>query len=228
MILVIASELDTLARDIVTNWPRKHAILLTPRDLCTRGWRIELGLTEGVSVVASGTIVRLSEVSGVLSLLPYVFDYELFSIEESARKYVSAELRALLFYLLTRLRCPIINRPTAQNLSGPDWRHEQWALECQKVCIPTKRTYRKSRSLPPHGNDSTLQSISVIGNTSVANNDLPYRPNVVALAQCAGVTFLQVRFIEDAGSHCFHSVQLIPDLTDCNLVTAVQNYFANA
>jgi hypothetical protein len=226
VVLVIASELDSHAQQLVENWPGSQALLMTPRDLCRKGWRIQLGRIEDGCVVANGETLPVSKLKGILNLLPCVFDYELFTIEPASRRYVAAELTALLFYLLATIKCPVLNRPTANNLTGPDWRPEQWVQACRKVGIPTNKTHRNSRvSITTEASGDSYLSLSAIGNTCVAGKTAPYAAHVIALARLAGVTFLTVTFVERQGSKFFHSTQLAPDLRDGKLVSAIQAYF---
>ena len=227
MIVVVASELDSVAQQLVEDWPGKRALLMTPRDLCTKGWHIESGRIEEGHIVASGDRLSVSKLTGLLNLLPYVFEQELVTIESASRRYVAAELTAFLFYLLTVIRCPVVNRPTANNLTGPDWRPEQWAQACRLVGIPTKKTRRNSRQPIVAGTaGESFYSISAIGNNCVGDT-ATYAANVIALAKLAGVTFLTVTFGEHEASKVFHSAQLVPDLRDRNLTSAIQAHFGD-
>jgi hypothetical protein len=228
VILVAASELDSQAQQLVENWPRKQAVLMTPRDLCTKGWRIELGRIEAGCMVASGESLAVGRLRGILNLLPYVSEYELITIESASRRYVAAEITALLFYLLTVIRCPVLNRPTANNLTGPDWRPEQWAQACRKVGIPTKKVQRNSRVPTIAGaTGESFHSISAVGNNCVGGDIATYAAEVIALARFAGLIFLTVTFVESEGGRFFHSAQLAPDLRDGNLTSAIQAYFGD-
>jgi hypothetical protein len=227
VIVVVASELDSLAQQLVEDWPGKRAVLMTPRDLCSKGWRIESGRIEEGYIVASGRPLCAGKLTGLLNLLPYVFEQELVTIECASRRYVAAELTAFLFYLLTVIKCPVVNRPTSNNLTGPDWRPEQWAQACCTVGIPTKKIRRNSRaSIIAAASGESFCSISAIGNNCVGDATA-YAANVVALAKLAGVTFLTVKFAEHEASKVFHAAQLVPDLQDRNLASAIQAHFGD-
>ena len=228
MILILASELDAVAQDAAAQWPGGRAIVLTPRDVCTRGWRVELAAFEESQIVASGSIYPVRDVSGVVTLLPYVMDYELFAIEEPERKYVASEVTAFLFYLLSRLECPVLNRPTAHCLAGPSWRTEQWNAACRRVGIRHKPFGRQRHPQLPAGersNDSTR--VSVVGSECVGEVDTAFRSSAVELARLARVEFLTIRLAGEAEDQTLHSVQLVPDLGDGLIFEAVQNHFVS-
>jgi len=227
VIVVVASELDSLAQQLVETWPGKHAFLMTPRDLCSEGWHIKLGRIADGCFVAGGNRLPVRDLRGILNLISYVSEYELITIESASRRYVAAELTAFLFYLLTAIKCPVVNRPTANNLTGPDWRPEQWAQACRTVGIPIKKIQRNSRgSLVAQTSGEMLCSISAIGNNCVGDT-AAYAANVIALANLANTTFLTVTFVEYEGNKVFHSAHLVPDLRDQNLARAIQAHFSD-
>jgi hypothetical protein len=225
VILIVASELDAVARDAASSWPGDDAVVLTPRDLCTRGWRIDLGAFEESQIVASGNIYPVRDVAGVITLLPYVMDYELFTIEELERKYVASEIAAFLFYFLSKLECPVLNRPTAHCLAGPSWRPEQWNEVCRQAGLPTRppRHLHDSQSPAPElTNISTW--VSVVGSECVGEAEPKTRLSAVKLARLARVEFLTVRLQGNAEDKSVHSIELVPDLGNPAIVKAVQNH----
>ena len=228
MILIIASELDAVARDAASEWPGGGALVLTPRDLCTRGWRVELGAFEESQIVAGGNIYPIRDVSGVITLLPYVMDYELFTIEESERKYVASEITAFLFYFLSRLECPVLNRPTAHCLAGPSWRPEQWNAVCRQAGFRTRPRGREWNSWSPTSEPANIStSVSVVGGKCVGGAEAETRSSAVELARLARVEFLTVRLQDDAEQKSMHSIELVPDLRDPTILSAVQSHFVS-
>jgi hypothetical protein len=164
----------------------------------------------------------VGDITGVLNLLPYVCEEELVTIESDDRAYVSAEVTALLFYFLNALTCPIVNRPTAECLTGPGWRHEQWALACRRVGIPTRRISGVCGLAQTPVESEPIRSVAVLGNEFVEGQDLSHAARVFELAELACVTFLRVNF---TGEGCFHSVQLTPQLHCQHHQSALTRFF---
>ena len=228
MILIIASELDAVAMDTASRWPGVGALVLTPRDLCTRGWRVELGAFEESQIVAGGNAYPVRDVSGVVTLLPYVMDYELFTIEESERKYVASEITAFLFYFLSRLECPVLNRPTAHCLAGPSWRPGQWSAVCRQVGFRTNPAGREWDSRSPTSEPANIStSVSVVGGKCVDEVEADTRLSAVKLARLARVEFITVRLQGDGEQKSMHSIELVPDLRDPVILKAVHSHFVS-
>ena len=225
MVLIIASELDTFAQDAAAQWPGR-ALLLTLRDLCTRGWWIDLNAFEQSQIVASGGVYPVKDVGGVITLLPYVMDYQLFTIEEAERRYVASELTAFLFYFLSRLECPVLNRPTAHCLVGPSWRPEQWKAACHRAGIPTQALERQQFLQPTPGKLANFSNcVSVIEGTCIGESEVVSHASVVELARLAGVGFLTIRMDGAADEQAIHSIDLIPDLRNSAIREAVHKHF---
>ena len=224
MIVVVASELDSDAEKLATTWPGQEAVLLTPRDLCTRGWTIELGRFNEGSFVASGTKHAIREVDGAIILFPCVYEHELFGIEKSDRRYVCAELVAHLVYFLSNLPCPILGKPTPECLNGPAWRQEQWALACRASGIRTELgTHARS---PVASNDkmACVRTLSFIGEECVDSGDIELNKRVCQVASLARANLFQLGLRGSETDPIFHSAQLAPDLTNARVVTAIHNY----
>ncbi len=215
----MASQIDSLAKEFVADG---RSVLLTPRDVCTQGWRLEVGALERSFIVADGVVRCVGDITGVLNMLPYVCEEELVTIESDDRAYVAAEVTALLFYFLSALTCPIVNRPTAECLTGPGWRHEQWTLACRRVGIPTGRISGVCGLVQAPVESAPIRRVTVLGHEFVEGQDLPNAARVFALAELAHVTFLQVNF---TGEGCFHSVQITPQLHCQDHRSALTRFF---
>jgi hypothetical protein len=53
-----------------------------------------------------------------------VGEVSVLAVDSSHRKYVAAEFNAFLLAWLSAQSCPVLNRPTASCLSGPNWQPE--------------------------------------------------------------------------------------------------------
>ena len=145
MLVVVASRYDEIARSLVDCWAKQGAKLLTCDDLSVVGWRHSLRGVGGDSsplldstAVVDGQVVGVEEISGVLIRLPYVFEQELLHIVPDDRAYVAAEMQAFLISWLSRLKCPVLNRPTPSYLLGANWRPQQWVYAAAQVGIPVR------------------------------------------------------------------------------------------
>lgn len=224
MIIVVASELDSDAERLAATWPRREAVLLTPRDLCTRGWTIELGRFNDGSFVAGGTKHSIREIDGAITLFSCVYEHELFGIEKSDRRYVCAELVAHLVYFLSNLPCPILGKPTPECLNGPAWRQEQWALACRASGIRTELATQAASPVASNHKMECVRTLSFIGAECVDLEDIELNERVCQVASLAGANLFQLKLRRSESGPIFHSVQLAPDLTNTHVVTAIQNY----
>jgi hypothetical protein len=91
MLVVIASKHDEAARSLVAQWAEHDSALLTCADLSVNGWRdYPLGSDRSLAV-AGGRALLVTEIAGVLTLLPYVDEAEVSQIDPADRPYVAAE-----------------------------------------------------------------------------------------------------------------------------------------
>jgi hypothetical protein len=223
VILVIASELDEIAEAAVTDWPSRNAILMKPLDLCTQGWRIEVGRTHEGMLIANGRLLPVTHVTGVLNRLSFVDERELVAIEPSDRRYVAAELTAFVFYFLSQLPCRMINRPTVNNLAGCDWRLQEWAHYGQEQGIPfVSQSMCGHASSQPAGQ---LRRTAILNDAIVLSNDDQYPRNVAELVRRAGLVFADVCYLVRDHECLLHSVSLVPDLSSPEMASAVHRYF---
>jgi hypothetical protein len=128
MLVILASRFDEPSSKLVDEWAGHDPRLMTPADLSSEGWKDRVGSQdgEGSSAVVSGRRVEVEDIDGVLVRLPYILEAELGRVIRADREYVAAEMTAYLVSWLTRLKCPVVNAPTAAGLIGPGWRPERW------------------------------------------------------------------------------------------------------
>lgn len=112
-------------------------------------WEHRLG-ADGVSFrikLANNLVITEANTRGVLNRLTYI-DPQLFAVQDDAdRLYATQEMTALFMSWLTALRCPVLNRPVAQGLSG-SWRHpSEWTVLAAEAGLPTY-AYRQTASHP--------------------------------------------------------------------------------
>jgi hypothetical protein len=226
MILVIASELDDVAEAAVATWPNGGAHLMRPRDLCSQGWRIEVGRTQQGTLVADGEPIAVECVNGVLNRLALVDERELVSIELSERRYVAAELTAFMFYVLSQLRCPMINRPTVSNLAGCDWRMDEWVYRGREKGIPFAPHSARCPSSLRSGPD--LRRTVILAEAVALSNDDRYAQHMIELVCRAGLMYADLCYSIHDGRCALHSVSLIPDLSNPEIATSIHQFFQGA
>ena len=225
MILIVASELDFVAPEAAAKWLGCPAATLTSRDLCTKGWCIETQDFDNGSIVADNVVTPVRQITGVVTLLQLVSDYELFRIEEADRKYAASEINAFLTYFLSRLNCRVLNRPSAYCLSGPSWHPTQWMWACRRAGIRAEAA--PACSAPPVAKPDTepefCRSVSIVGDLCLSG-DSPYSTKVAQLAKFARVQFLTARFTMDGNDEVLRSISTVPDLKDEAIAKAVREY----
>ena len=148
---------------------------------------------------------------------------ELFNVAETDRKYVASEILAFLYYFLSRLTCPVRNRPTAHCLVGPSWGVQQWSAAFRRSGIFIKRfQWEKYDAAVAHPAEA-LTSVSVVGGICIGETTEIPAKCILDLAELANVDFLTLRLISTNGETLLHSIQLIPDLQNFAVLEAVQS-----
>lgn len=135
MIAVLGSELDEAARGLVDAWATEGAVLVSAKDLCTRGWVFHATSPGDGSFVADGATRPTGALHGVIVRRPAVAAEELSWIAADDRQYVAAEINAFLVAWLSALSCPVLNRPTATSLCGPAWSQIYWKVAAARAGI---------------------------------------------------------------------------------------------
>jgi hypothetical protein len=228
----MASERDEQARAFATRYARHGLLMLVPADLSRRGWRWRS--TDPRSSVALIKAQRLlpDDIDGVITRLPWVLPCDLPDIQAGDREYVAAEISAFLLTWLASLRCPLLNRPSAQCLSGPGWHPQMWLGKAQELGIPT-RAFHQHASLTgqpavaePEPRDAV--TLTVVGAAVVGKADAVLQRNARRLAAAARVQLLCVRFDSRAPDALLLGASLWPDLSDPKIGEAVWSSFAAA
>jgi hypothetical protein len=224
VILVLTSLTDL---DAVTGCEHLRAAGLEPRvvtchDLAQPGWRFTLD--DNPTLVIGGDKVPGLAVRGVITRLSWVTRFELDFVDEQDRDYAAAEMQAFLLALLTRLTCPVLNRPTPGCLSGPSWSPERWtacaaATGCAVEPI-VHRTYAGGalvETRPP----VPFRSIHVVGDRSFGDGPDANHAAARAIAKAAGTELLRVAFAERRSEPVFCHADTWIDLADPAVAGAV-------
>lgn len=226
MILIIASVIDDFARTLASEWPNGDARVVSPKDLSLPGWRCSFNDSSKSQVNVAGDIFPVRNISGVLTLLPWVSEQELLHIDAADRSYVAAEMQAFLVYWLSRLTCPVFNRATPQCLSGVGWRREQWIYAAARLGIPVRPLNREIRFSNCTERDVSIIEkfchVTVAGVKVVGSSDQDVIERAQKLASFTGQEVLSLVFDERG---VFVSVELCPDLTQPGIRAALHELF---
>jgi hypothetical protein len=241
MIVIVANRWDQTAKAVASRWGEPNVAVLTAQDLSVAGWRQRLNEMDGGTAVVDRKLVPQKEITGVLTLMPCVYEQELAEIAPEDRSYVAAEMTAFLLFWLSRLRhqhqCPVLNRPTPSCLSGPHWRREQWVHAAAQAGIPVQSVRRHAAPHGPaehapaeHGSaaeeetipDST--TVTVVGKRIFGEAEPDLHRQARYLAALAGVELLAVRFSGPERGARFLSADSFPSLSDDALADAVLDH----
>jgi hypothetical protein len=201
--------------------------VVTAGDLSLAGWLQHSNGTDQCTAVVGRKLVPQEEITGVLTLLPCVFEEELVEIALEDRSYVAAEMTAFLLFWLSRLQsqCLALNRPTP-SLSGPYWRREKWIHAAAQAGIPVQ-SLRRHAALPASAEEEAKPSsptVTVVGKCIFGEVEPDLQRQARRLADLAGVELLAVRFSGPERSASFVSADSLRDFSDHGLADAVLAY----
>lgn len=228
MIILIASHHDKIAEALVTRWRAHDARLLTCEDLSMVGWRDYQSASKASTAVVGGQEVTLKEISAVLIRLPGIWEQELLHIVPIDRAYVAMEMTSFLVFWLSRLKCPVLNRPTPASLSGPNWRLEQWTYIAARIGIPVRPVRRciarETKGFPEDPKETPF-TVTVVGDRCLGTVDESLTIQARQLADAAKVDLLAVQFSGPEPGSLFVSAHVWPDFAIDEVADAVIDYF---
>jgi len=224
MIVIVANRWNQTSGALASRWAAYDVAVLTAQDLSVAGWHQRLSDMDGGTAVAQRKLVPQNEISAVLTLLPCVVEEELPDIVPEDRRYVAAEMTAFLLSWLSRLKCPVLNRPTPTCLSGPYWRPEKWVQVAAQAGIPVQPVRRLAALPGSNGTEDPLPApatLTVIGKRIFGEADPVLRSQARCLADLAGVELLAVRFSSPERGACLVGADTFPTISDGWLADAV-------
>ena len=229
MLILLASERDEQARALATRYARDGLRLLIPASLSRPGWRWRNADPQGTVAMIDGERVFPNEIDGVITRLPWVLPCDLPDIRLCEQEYVAAEINAFLLAWLVSLDCPLLNRPSAQCLSGQGWRSEMWVSKACELGFPARAVHQRI-SLPARlpvaetePQDAAI--LTVVGNTVVGTGNAVLKRYASRLAAAARVQLLSVRFDSAARDGILLGASLWPDLSDPDVAEAIWDHF---
>jgi len=209
MLIVVASRFDDEACALVEQWDATPARVLVPRDLSRPEWRDYSDGSRRSTVGVGNQVLPLDDIRGVLTLMPAVAEQELDHIAQEDRSYVAAEMHAFLFAWLSKLACPVINRPASGCLNGPAWTTERWTWEAHRAGLDT--------GSPVSFMDRSIERVTVVG-TRVFPDVGSLAAQVCRLARAAEVDILCVTLARGRFVHA----SARPDLAMDGVANALQ------
>lgn len=200
------------AVEVVTPELLSYSLTIEHR-VCTSATSVDIRLGDGR---------RISDetVTGVLNRI-YSVPVHLWSRSPAAdRDYVRQELTALYLSWLYGLKCPVLNRPTPQGLSGR-WRTEsEWVALAHQAGLPTPVFRQSSRDgvdelqgqrrlLRP---GSVRDSVVVVGDAAFGRLSDRFGDACCRLASLSETALLGVDLVASPGGWLFAGATPNPDL----------------
>lgn len=224
MLVILASRHDAVAASLAARWSAEDVALVTPENLSASGWRHYPGSPESSSAPLGGRAVGECEITGVLSRMWGVGEFDLPHIVPEDRAYVGMEMTAFITSWLYGLPCPVLNRPTPTCLTGINWREEEWTHRAARLGIPV-RTVRRRTALDAEAQPPTAAGpacvVTVVGKRCVGDADETLKTHARNLAAAAGTELLDVHFDGAGPDAVFLGVGLWPDVTAPEIADAI-------
>lgn len=224
MLVIVASRYDEIALSLANDWGKNKVHLLMPENLLSVGWCNYLDGNKKSTAVINNQIIEVDSITGVLTLLPFVFPQELQSIVPENRNYIAREMTTFLAYWLNQLKCPVLNRPTPTCLMGPNWRSQQWIYAAAQIGIPVNPICRKI-SLNSIQESKRVESdavtVTVVGDRCLGKVHPSLAIQARNLAHTANVDLLAVHFNSSEVGADLIAADLWVDLTSSEIKTAI-------
>ena len=228
MILVLANSRDLPARRLVEAWCAHDARLLALADLSRTGWRHYLGEVGPEIAVASGEVIPAASIKGVITRIPWVTPEDLPHVVVDDRHYVAAEISAFLIAWLTRLTCPVINRPATNSLMGAPHAAEGWVAIAARAGLQLPWSRRVFPAPPEPAWPPEAVTVTILGDRCFGDVDPTLADQACRLAAAANVELLAVTFSHAAAGATFLGVHLWPDVSLPELAAALLDRFVPA
>jgi hypothetical protein len=223
MFLIVAGTHDADAHSAVTRLELKlgpqQAAILDALDLSRPGWRLFTSDPGGGTIVASGRVVPVRDVTAILVRRMAVYFQELTHVHADDRAYVASEMTALLAWWLRVVPVPVLNRPgSGPMLCGPGWPPERWRALASRLGFPVvhlRREINKPALMP-----AVVKEVVSVGKMIVGEAPRSLADCLLALARAADVALLYGGFDQNGALVSAHT---FPRLSE-DLLDAVVHY----
>jgi len=229
-VLVVVGSRHDPGAEIVKQWERWGAALLSAEDLSAPGWRYNPADRRASRAVIDGRTVRETDIRGVLVRRPQVLPQELAHIATADREFVATEMGAFLFAWLSHLQCRVLNRPRGTSLCGPNWRSQQWTQAAAKIGLAVEPSRWQ---VPPRAKANVRTSAResrqpvqavIVGERCLGDIPSDQADGARRLAAAAGVGLLGVWFAPASRTRRFIAASTMPSLADPGVAEAVREY----
>ena len=194
-LVVLAHPNDAAAARLVHRWRPHGARLMLPRDLSRAGWRMYVGGRGEEWFVADGERCQTSTLRGVLTRLPVVEPAMLPHLHAGDRDYVATEMTAFLIAWLAKLRCTVLNRPTAASMLGPNVGNDRLpSLAARQGIRLVKRSPGSHESAPL---PNPCASVTVVGERWFGSIPAALGAQAVRLAAAVGASLMTAQYVAD-------------------------------
>jgi hypothetical protein len=229
MLAILARRDDPGAAALAARWADHDAAVCTCADLSAPGWHDPLDDGEVGTAVLGGRTVGVAAITGVFVRLPWVSEDELPHVAAEDRSYVAAEMSAFLVAWLSRLRCPVVNRPSPVGLGGPSWRQEQWLHLAGRLGVPVRPLRRQvalaAEDPPPYAGESV--TVTVVGSHTFGAEDPTLREHARRLANAAEMDLLAVHFSGPEADATLVGVDPWPDVSPPEVADALLEHLSH-
>ena len=232
MLILMASERDEQALALARRYAGDGLRLLVPADLSRPGWRWRSAGPRSTVALIKAERLLPGDIDGVITRLPWVLQCDLPDIRACEQEYVASEINAFLLAWLVSLPCPLLNRPSAQCLSGPGWRPQMWVNKACELGIAARPVHQNvslhARPAAAETQPQDAVTLTVVGSTVVGKADAALKRNARRLAAAANVQLLSVHFDSAGRDAMLLGASLWPDLSDPDVAEAIWNHFVEA
>jgi hypothetical protein len=231
VLVILASQFDEPARRLRDRWAGSSSRILTCEDLSRSGWRYRVDDPENSVAVIQGDLIPQSQIFGVLTRLAWVSEMDVRQVAREDRTYVASEMAAFLLCWLFNLKCPILNQPSANCLTGPGWLPEQWNLAAAQAGMRVAETKRhvvlnsSNQSPDPDIRDPKGAAATVLNGRCFGDVDRKLFDQAVCLSRMVNMDFLSVKFTGPDADATFEGVNIFPDVDDPQISDALLTYF---
>lgn len=225
-LIVLARATDAAAQSFAARHAACGARVVTPRDLSRPGWCLRLGELERNVAVIGDERIEDGQLTGVVTRFSFVSPADLKHIASRDRAYVAAEMTAFLLAWLSRVRCPVYNRPVPPSLAGPCWPWERWIDLALRAGVPAAPMRRGIGLLPsldpgPAPTEAAQECVTIAGPATLGASDPRLRAHARTLARAASTDLLGVYFEGTGDGARVAAVDLSPDLGNAMVGDAV-------